>query len=56
MEVALGLNAEYGEKAGGGIRGEKQDPLFQEGNDYLQRLFPRLDYIVQAKVVQESLR
>jgi homoserine O-acetyltransferase len=56
LEVVLELNAEYGEKAGGGIRGGKQDALFQEGNAYLERLFPRLDYIVQAKVIQESRR
>src|SRR5262245_36304442 len=37
MEVADALNAEYGESAGGGIRGGKQSPLFESGNDYLAR-------------------
>jgi cyclophilin family peptidyl-prolyl cis-trans isomerase len=50
MEVADSLNAEYGENAGGGIRGGKQGPLFEEGNDYLLRNFPRLDYIKRATV------
>ena len=40
MEVADALNAEYGESAGGGIRGGKQEPLFERGNSYLQQKFP----------------
>ena len=42
MAVVDALNAEYGESAGGGIRGGKQDPLFAGGNAYLKE-FPRLD-------------
>jgi len=51
MEVADALNAEYGESAGSGIRSGRQEPLFREGNAYLQREFPRLDYIVRAVIV-----
>src|SRR5262245_45955669 len=51
MDVAEKLNAEYGESAGGGIRAGKQGPLFEEGNAYLERNFPRLDYIIRATVV-----
>ena len=50
MEVADALYAEYGERAGGGIRGGKQDPLFLEGNAYLKKNFPNLDYIVKATI------
>jgi cyclophilin family peptidyl-prolyl cis-trans isomerase len=50
MNVADAFYAEYGESALGGIRGGKQDPLFKEGNDYLKRNFPRLDYIVKATI------
>ncbi len=50
MAVADALNAEYGEAAGGGIRAGKQGKLFEEGNDYLKRDFPRLDYIIRARV------
>jgi cyclophilin family peptidyl-prolyl cis-trans isomerase len=50
MEVADALNAEYGEKAGSGIRSGQQGPLFQFGNAYLERNFPRLDFIRQARV------
>jgi peptidyl-prolyl cis-trans isomerase A (cyclophilin A) len=51
MEVADALNNEYGETSGGGIRAGKQQPLFDGGNAYLDREFPRLDRIVQAVVV-----
>ena len=50
MEVANALNAEYGEDAGGGIRGGRQDPLFAGGNAYLEANYPQLDYIVRAVV------
>ena len=53
MEVADALYAEYGEQAGGGIRAGKQDPVFEGGNDYLKRNFPRLDYIIKATIERE---
>ena len=52
MEIADKLNAEYGEAAGGGIRGGKQAPLFEHGNVWLKENFPRLDYIVRASLVK----
>jgi len=54
MKVADALNAEYGESAGGGIRGGKQSPLFDSGNDYLTRNFPRLDFIRRARIMDNS--
>jgi cyclophilin family peptidyl-prolyl cis-trans isomerase len=51
MDVADRLNGEYGEQSGGGIRRGRQDPLFEGGNEYLRREFPRLDYIYRARVV-----
>jgi peptidyl-prolyl cis-trans isomerase A (cyclophilin A) len=50
MDVADALYSDYGEQSGGGIRGGKQDALFKEGNDYLKRNFPKLDYIVKASI------
>ncbi|HLZ53827.1 MAG TPA: peptidylprolyl isomerase [Verrucomicrobiae bacterium] len=50
MDVADRLNAEYGESSGGGIRGGKQAPLFEMGNAYLDRNFPRLEHLVRATV------
>jgi len=52
MDVADALNGEYGESAGSGIRSGKQGPLFEDGNAYLAREFPRLDYIVSATVTR----
>ena len=50
MNVADALYSDYGEQSGGGIRAGKQDPLFNQGNDYLKRNFPRLDYIIKATI------
>jgi cyclophilin family peptidyl-prolyl cis-trans isomerase len=50
MDVVDALYHGYGESALGGIRAGKQDPLFQNGNDYLKKNFPKLDYIKTARV------
>lgn len=52
MDVADALNAEYGENSGSGIRAGKQQPLFDGGNAYLDREFPRLDRIIRARIVE----
>lgn len=52
MDVADALFDEYGEAAGGGIRAGKQDPVFQGGNAYLRKNFPKLDYINSARIVK----
>lgn len=52
LEVADGLYAEYGEEAGGGIRGGRQAPLFEGGNEYLEQKYPRLDFIRRATIVE----
>lgn len=52
MNVADSLFDGYGEAAGGGIRAGKQDPVFQGGNDYLRKNFPKLDYIKTARVLR----
>jgi cyclophilin family peptidyl-prolyl cis-trans isomerase len=52
MEVADALYADYGDEAGGGIRGGKQDSLFNEGNAWLERNFPKLDGIRRATIVE----
>ena len=54
MDVADALNAEYGETSGSGIRAGKQQPLFDGGNAYLDRAFPRLDRVVRARVISEG--
>ena len=47
IEVADALYAGYGEGPGG-IRAGRQDPVFQGGNAYLLKTYPKLDYIVRA--------
>jgi cyclophilin family peptidyl-prolyl cis-trans isomerase len=51
MDVADALNSEYGETSGGGIRAGKQQPLFDGGNPFLDRQFPRLDRLLLARVL-----
>jgi cyclophilin family peptidyl-prolyl cis-trans isomerase len=50
MDAADALNSEYGETSGGGIRAGRQQPLFDGGNAYLDRQFPRLDHLLHARV------
>jgi homoserine O-acetyltransferase len=52
MDVADALNSEYGELSGSGIRAGKQQPLFEGGNAYLDREFPRLDRLLRAVVMR----
>ncbi len=51
MDTADALNAEYGENAGSGIRAGKQQPLFDGGNAYMDREFPRLDRLYRAVII-----
>ncbi|HEX6814157.1 MAG TPA: peptidylprolyl isomerase [Gemmatimonadaceae bacterium] len=51
MDVVDRLNAEYGESAGGGMRAGHQGPVFDGGNAYLDRNYPRLDHLVRAEIV-----
>ncbi len=53
MEIADSLYADYGEDSGGGIRAGKQQQLFEGGNAYLKKNFPKLDFIVRATLIQQ---
>lgn len=51
MTVLDSLNWEYsGTRGGQTFPGPSQDSIGREGNAYLRRHFPRLDYIVRARV------
>ena len=52
MDAADALNSEYGENSGSGIRAGKQQPLFDGGNAYLDREFPRLARLLHATVMR----
>lgn len=54
MTVVDQLYAGYGEEAGGGMRGGKQEKIFGGGNAYLDREFPKLDKLARARVVSNS--
>jgi len=52
MDVVDHLYTGYGETSGGGMRAGKQAKLFEEGNPYLDREFPKLDKLVSARIVK----
>ena len=54
MDVADALESSYGEEAGGGMRGGRQQPIFDGGNAYLDRHFPLLDRILRARIVRAT--
>jgi homoserine O-acetyltransferase len=53
MEVMESLYSEYGENSGGGIRAGRQGPIFEQGNAYLSREFPKLDSIIRMVAVEK---
>jgi homoserine O-acetyltransferase len=52
MDVVNGLYSGYGETSGGGMRGGKQQKLFEEGNKYMDVNFPKLDKLISAEIVK----
>lgn len=52
MEVVMALNEEYGEGPPYG-RGPDQERINREGNAYLTRDFPKLDYVANARVLKD---
>jgi cyclophilin family peptidyl-prolyl cis-trans isomerase len=50
MDVVDSLYADYGESAGGGMRGGNQGRIVNEGNAHLDADFPLLDHIYQATI------
>lgn len=51
MDVVEKLYSGYGENSGGGMRAGHQDKMFEEGDAYLDREFPKLDHLIRARVV-----
>ena len=56
ISVLDSLNWEYGGRREPGVQlpsGPSQDSLSRQGNAYLRRNYPRLDYILKARIVKE---
>ncbi len=49
MDVVERLYSGYGENSGGGMRAGKQEKLFEGGNAYLDREFPKLDNLLRVR-------
>ena len=53
VAVLDSLNWEYsGTRGGQEFPGPRQDSLRLQGNSYLHRSFPRLDYILRSRIVR----
>lgn len=55
MEIVDALYAGYGEGAPRG-RGPNQGRIQEEGNEYLVKNFPKLDYIIKATIVKAPVK
>jgi homoserine O-acetyltransferase len=54
IDVVEKLYGGYGEHSGGGMRAGHQDQMFEGGNAYLDREFPKLDKLIRATIVQSK--
>lgn len=52
MDVVEKIYSGYGENSGGGMRAGHQDQMFEGGNAYLDREFPKLDKLIRASIVR----
>ncbi|MFZ1809532.1 MAG: peptidylprolyl isomerase [Cyclobacteriaceae bacterium] len=53
MDVVDNIYSGYDENAGGGMRRGKQQKLFELGNTYLDKEFPKLDKLLDAEIVKK---
>lgn len=51
MDVVEKLYGGYGEHSGGGMRAGHQDQMFEGGNAYLDREYPKLDKLIRATIM-----
>jgi peptidyl-prolyl cis-trans isomerase A (cyclophilin A) len=54
MDVVEKLYGGYGEHSGGGMRAGHQEEMFQGGNAWLDREFPKLDKLLRATIVRSK--
>lgn len=53
-DVVERLYGGYGEHSGSGMRAGHQDKIFEGGNTYMDREFPKLDHLIRATVIAEK--
>jgi len=51
MDIVERIYGGYGEHSGGGMRAGHQDQIFEGGNTYLDREFPKLDKLIRATII-----
>jgi len=54
MNVVEKLYGGYGEHSGGGMRAGHQDRIFEAGNAYLDREYPKLDKLIRATMMKSD--
>jgi cyclophilin family peptidyl-prolyl cis-trans isomerase len=54
MDAVEKIYGGYAEHSGGGMRAGHQDAMFEGGNAYLDRNFPKLDKLLRATILQPS--
>jgi peptidyl-prolyl cis-trans isomerase A (cyclophilin A) len=54
MDVVEKLYGGYGEHSGGGMRAGHQDQMFEGGNAYLDREYPKLDKLIRATLMKSN--
>ena len=54
MDVVEKLYGGYGEHSGGGMRAGHQDQIFEGGNPYLDREYPKLDKLIRATMMKSN--
>jgi peptidyl-prolyl cis-trans isomerase A (cyclophilin A) len=54
MDVVEKLYGGYGERSGGGMRAGHQAQMFEGGNAYLDREYPKLDKLIRATMMKSN--
>jgi hypothetical protein len=44
----------YGENSGSGMRAGHQDKIFEGGNAYMDKEFPKLDHLIRATILPDK--